>query len=208
MRYILLYLILLSPILNAKNQFEYIQPISVEFSSEKKVVINENKIDKNTTKESLVHKKTTQQKQENPEQDSDGDGIIDSKDNCPNTTDKFIIDNHGCPIAPTLNIKFESKKYDITDTLLQEVKTFSEFLKKHNNYQVIIYGYTDNVGKAKENKILSQKRADSVKKAFIMQGVNSTKLTAIGRGEDDPIADNTTPEGREKNRRIIIELIE
>ncbi len=81
-------------------------------------------------------------------------------------------------------------------------------MKKNTNYQVIIYGYTDSVGDENDNKTLSQKRANTVKKGLMTLGVSATKLTAIGRGEESPIADNTDAEGREKNRRIEIELIQ
>jgi len=106
-----------------------------------------------------------------------------------------------------LNIHFKSFAYKISDELISDVREFADYLNTNRGYQAIIYGYTDSSGNKVKNKILSQKRANSVKAALVANGVSSTRLTAIGKGEKEPIADNSTSKGRKKNRRIEILLI-
>ncbi len=141
------------------------------------------------------------------ELDSDNDGIVDSKDECPNTSTEFVVDGYGCPQTATLNINFNYKKYNISDELIDGLKEFALFLKENNGYQVVIYGYTDSVGTKKSNKILSQKRANAIKESLMRYGISITRLTAIGMGEENPIADNESEDGKASNRRIEVELI-
>lgn len=68
--------------------------------------------------------------------------------------------------------------------------------------KISIEGHTDGDGSAKYNKKLSQKRADAVMKYFTDKGVDAARLQAVGHGEDKPIGDNATDEGKEKNRRV------
>lgn len=142
------------------------------------------------------------------ELDSDDDGILDSKDQCPNTSKEFVVDGYGCPQTATLKVTFEPNKYKVSDDLVNQLQVFALFLKENVGYQVIIYGYTDSIGDAKKNKELSQKRADSVKQALTRYSIKETRLTAIGKGEEHPIAENKTKEGRAQNRRIEVELIQ
>jgi OmpA-OmpF porin, OOP family len=71
-----------------------------------------------------------------------------------------------------------------------------------------IDGHTDNLGDANKNKVLSQARADAIKKYFTDKGVLDGQLDAIGFGSERPAADNKTPAGRAKNRRVEIKLAE
>ncbi len=203
------YLLLLVPFLLSAEEFKFIQPVSVEEAPFKKVVKKQKQKQKLTQKqeEKKAQTQKSETKQTTKEPDSDGDGVVDTKDKCPNTSKDFIVDYQGCPKTATLKINFESSKYNISDNLIQDLKTFADFLQENKSYQVVIYGYTDNSGDERKNKILSQKRADTVKKALESYGINSTRLTAVGMGDKDPIADNTDPEGRAKNRRIEVELI-
>jgi OmpA-OmpF porin, OOP family len=67
---------------------------------------------------------------------------------------------------------------------------------------VLIVGHTDNVGKAAYNKKLSLRRAQTVKSWLIKRKISARRLTVAGKGSDEPIDDNSTPEGRANNRRI------
>jgi OOP family OmpA-OmpF porin len=69
-----------------------------------------------------------------------------------------------------------------------------------------ISGHTDSTGPVEFNRALSQRRADAVKQFFVDGGIDPDRITIIGLGESDPIAENTTPEGRRQNRRVDIVL--
>jgi OmpA-OmpF porin, OOP family len=142
------------------------------------------------------------------ELDSDGDGIPDSRDKCPDTSKDFVVDGYGCPQTANLKIQFESGKSDVNDALILQLETFALFLKENKGYQVVIYGYTDNIGNPEANKLLSQKRANAVKEGLIRYQISETRLTSIGMGDKNPVAENTTPQGRAANRRIEVELIQ
>ena len=194
--------VLLLVVLANANEFKFIQPLSVEEAPTQKVV------EKEVSKEKKIKEtKIKKSKQPVKKADSDNDGVIDEKDKCPNTSKNFIADYQGCPKTATLEITFAPQQYNISDDLVENLKTFVKFLQENKSYQVVIYGYTDSIGDADVNKLLSQRRANAVKKALEAYGIRSTRLTAVGMGEADPIADNMYAEGRAKNRRIEVELI-
>jgi outer membrane protein OmpA-like peptidoglycan-associated protein len=83
-------------------------------------------------------------------------------------------------------------------TLMKALKT----LQTYSDISVEIDGYTDSDGSAKSNQILSESRADAVKNWLISKGIEAGRISAAGYGEENPIADNTTKEGKAKNRRI------
>lgn len=142
------------------------------------------------------------------ELDSDDDGISDSKDECPDTSKEFVVNDQGCPQTATLKVNFKPNKYNVSEDLINDLKDFAIFLKENSGYQVIIYGYTDSIGNVETNKILSQNRAQAVKRALSSYGIKTTRMTAIGKGESDPIADNMYKDGRAQNRRIEVELLQ
>jgi OOP family OmpA-OmpF porin len=142
------------------------------------------------------------------EVDSDDDGISDSKDECPNTSKDFVVDGYGCPQTATLKVNFETGKYNVSEELINDLQTFALFLKENTGYEVIIYGYTDSVGSEILNRKLSQNRANAVKEALTRYGIKRTRLTSIGKGEANPVADNATKAGRAQNRRIEVELLQ
>ncbi len=77
------------------------------------------------------------------------------------------------------------------------------FLNKYPDRKVQIEGYTDNVGSDDSNQGLSQRRADSVRAYLVQQGISSARLSAVGMGEGQPVADNGSESGRQQNRRVV-----
>jgi outer membrane protein OmpA-like peptidoglycan-associated protein len=83
--------------------------------------------------------------------------------------------------------------------VLDEIATV---LKSNPEFNIVVEGHTDSVGSASANRKLSMKRAEAVREYIISRGIKGERLKAIGYGEDKPIADNGTDEGRSKNRRV------
>lgn len=77
------------------------------------------------------------------------------------------------------------------------------FLNKYPDRKVQIEGYTDDVGSDDSNQGLSQRRAESVKSYLVQQGISSARLSAVGMGESQPVADNGSESGRQQNRRVV-----
>ena len=85
-----------------------------------------------------------------------------------------------------------------------KLKEFINVINQNSSRVVYIEGHTDNTGDAQYNQDLSERRAQSVREAFITQGIDSKRLVAKGYGEAKPIAKNSSPTGRQKNRRVEI----
>jgi outer membrane protein OmpA-like peptidoglycan-associated protein len=82
------------------------------------------------------------------------------------------------------------------------------FLARHPERQVLVEGHTDSRGSANLNQVLSQRRAESVLRALVEDGIAAERLSAVGRGMEQPIADNASAEGRARNRRVDIVLLD
>ncbi|MBL7849362.1 MAG: OmpA family protein [Cyclobacteriaceae bacterium] len=103
-----------------------------------------------------------------------------------------------------LYINFETAKSEIRTDSKPIIDQIAAMLKQNPDLNVSIEGHTDNVGTEKSNQALSESRAKSVVDALIVQGINKNRLKAKGWGQSKPIADNTTEEGKAKNRRVEI----
>ena len=103
-------------------------------------------------------------------------------------------------------IYFETGKAKLTTPSYAPLKRAATILKKYPKVKIKVMGHTDNVGNATSNLKLSQQRADVVRLQLVKNGVNPTNITSIGYGDAKPIADNSTAEGRELNRRTEIEV--
>ena len=84
----------------------------------------------------------------------------------------------------------------------------ANFLNEYPTSRVAITGYTDSSGPAAYNLKLSEMRAQAVKDYLISAGIEEARHTATGLGENNPVADNSTHEGREKNRRVEVVIPE
>jgi OOP family OmpA-OmpF porin len=108
----------------------------------------------------------------------------------------------------TLQVFFDFNKNTLTEADLKELPKAVDFVKKYPGAKIRLDGYTDSVGTDAYNMKLSERRATAVKDYLIKEaGVDSSKITAVGHGEADPVADNKTPEGRAKNRRVEISIL-
>ena len=101
-----------------------------------------------------------------------------------------------------LYIEFDTGKWDIKPVAEPTVSQIVALCKQNPALKLAIEGHTDNVGTAAANKTLSESRARAVVNAIVAQGVAAGRLTAAGFGQDRPVADNRTEEGRAKNRRV------
>ena len=153
--------------------------------------------------------------------DTDGDGIRDDVDACPNEKGPPDTDpqKNGCPKAVRVTegeivileqVQFKTGSaviLPVSDDLLRQV---AGVLAEHPEIAKLeVQGHTDSRGGKGYNRKLSQKRADSVRKWLVNYGqVDSSRLSSHGYGMDEPIADNATPEGRQKNRRVQFKIIE
>ena len=141
----------------------------------------------------------------NPLKKDTDDGTVDDGTEVKRGTDPLNAEDDvvkiGVPIILE-GIMFDVNKADIRpeseNTLMKALKT----LKTYEDISVEIGGHTDSDGSAKSNQKLSQRRADSVKDWLVSKGIDANRITTLGYGEDKPVADNKTKEGKQKNRRI------
>jgi outer membrane protein OmpA-like peptidoglycan-associated protein len=115
-------------------------------------------------------------------------------------SDMFDALNRDGHIA--LYINFDTGKATIKPESKPIIVQIVEMLKANAGLAVSVEGHTDNVGNPKSNKTLSDERAKTVVAAIVAQGIDAKRLSALGHGQDKPVADNKTEEGRAKNRRV------
>lgn len=141
-----------------------------------------------------------------PVPDKDNDGVNDDDDRCPDLAGP--AENGGCPTLEASkfnasNVQFVTGSATLTAAAKKELDKAARILnEQYPQLKLEISGYTDNTGKADKNMVLSQKRAESVKAYLIKKKIDEARMTAKGYGQDQPIADNATKEGRAKNRRV------
>jgi len=138
--------------------------------------------------------------------DSDGDGVMDDRDKCPNTPRGEMVDADGCTLKLTLHINFDFDKADIKPEFKDDLDKAAAFIQENSKVPyILIAGHTDHTGTEEYNLELSEKRAQNVRQYLIENyGINGDRLGAKGYGETRPVATNATDEGRYQNRRVEI----
>jgi OmpA-OmpF porin, OOP family len=155
--------------------------------------------------------------------DSDGDGVSDQFDKCPNTPAGTVVDGSGCPIVfPKIdtslfvrkplpgevkvgaysNIQFEFDSSVLRTSSYPALDATSADLRSNAGKSIELDGFASSEGTAAHNMRLSKDRANSVKTYLVNSGVDSKRLKVKGYGETHPIADNSTEDGRILNRRV------
>lgn len=161
--------------------------------------------------------------------DSDGDGVYDNRDKCPDTPKGVAVDADGCPpkseatavpepmdqkapVKPgdhwVLNdVLFDFDRAVIKPSAAGPLDEVIRILKENPGLRVSLEGHTDSVGTAAYNMGLSVRRADAVKRYMIEKGIDAGRLVTKGYGLTKPVASNQTKDGRAQNRRVEIHPI-
>ena len=102
------------------------------------------------------------------------------------------------------DVLFDFGKYNLKSDADIKLAKLAGIILAHPGLHLAIEGHTDNIGSDEANMKLSQQRADTVRDYLVQQGLATDSVTAVGMGKADPVADNSTNEGRQKNRRVEI----
>lgn len=143
--------------------------------------------------------------------DSDNDGVTDNVDKCPDTAAGVAVDAVGCPRKGSITLEgvtFELNSARLTPESRNILDGVAVDLKKYPRLKVELQGHTDSSGADRYNLTLSQQRANAVRTYLTEQGVPATQLLAKGYGETQPIDDNASEEGRARNRRVVMSVVE
>lgn len=143
--------------------------------------------------------------------DSDGDGVADHQDQCPDTAAGARVDSRGCyieleeTVTIDLNLEFATNSAELRPEHRREIQKAVEFLRQYPTASAVIEGHTDSDGSAEYNQQLSERRAVAVLNYLVNeQSIASRRLSAVGYGEANPIADNDTAAGKQQNRRVSV----
>ena len=123
-------------------------------------------------------------------------------------SDTYLLE----PIVPKKewilkNMYFATNKTEILPMSEESLKTLYDFLKENPRVRIKIIGHTDSVGTDQANQKLSEGRAASVKNEMVKRGIKAERIETEGRGESEPIDTNDTEEGRQNNRRVVIQVL-
>ena len=131
--------------------------------------------------------------------DSDGDGVTDDIDQCPNTPSGAPVNEEGCWIID--NVYFDFDKADIKSEYYAVLVEIADVMKINPDISVLIEGNTDSIGAEKYNEKLGERRAMAAKQYLVNQGVSEDRISTVSLGFSMPADTNDTEAGRAKNRR-------
>jgi OOP family OmpA-OmpF porin len=133
--------------------------------------------------------------------DADRDGVADYLDQCPNTPKGATVDARGCWTYASV-VLFDINSAEVKSEAYPMLNEAVLIMKNDPDLNVEIDGHTDSTGTAAYNMMLSEKRAEAVKEFMVTRGIDPKRLTTKGFGITKPAASNDTKEGRAKNRRV------
>jgi OmpA-OmpF porin, OOP family len=127
---------------------------------------------------------------------------------CPDTPPGTRVGMMGCPCDVTVQLQFKSDTADLTPEDQSRLDQTAENLKHLHWVSGTIEGFTDATHNADYNQKLSERRATTVRDYLLSKGVGDNRMKVVGFGESNPIADNSTPEGRALNRRVVMRRLD
>jgi outer membrane protein OmpA-like peptidoglycan-associated protein len=153
--------------------------------------------------------------------DSDGDGVYNGIDKCPDTPKGARVWDDGCPMTEaqvqfidtglfsTTEIAFDTGKSTIKPQSEEVLGKIGAFLVAHPEIEVEVGGHTDSQGAEDKNQMLSEQRAQAVMGYLLEKNpdIERSQLSSKGYGESKPMASNDTAEGRAQNRRVEFKLL-
>lgn len=149
-----------------------------------------------------------------PPSDRDGDGVPDNRDDCPDTPRTYAVDANGCPIPVEeiarieLLVNFDFDRSEVKPEYFAEIEEVADFMRRFPEVIAELEGHTDGVGTVEYNQGLSERRANAVRDVLIDRySIPASRISAVGFGENQPVASNDTAAGRAQNRRVITVII-
>jgi OOP family OmpA-OmpF porin len=139
-----------------------------------------------------------------PPSDTDGDGVVDGSDQCPDTPKGDRVGPQGCSCDVTRQLQFKVDSAELTDEDKAVLDEVAGNLTRLKFVSGTVVGHTDSTGSDAYNQGLSERRAQTVASYLEGKGIAAGRLTVKGAGEAEPIADNATKEGRAQNRRVVL----
>ena len=145
--------------------------------------------------------------------DSEGDGVIQARDKCPDSYAGSEVGNNGCgsttlhTVRHRLDVNFDTDSYKVKDDYLAKIEMLAEFMTVFPQVQVSIEGHTSTKGLATYNKTLSKNRAQAIRNILIEKfNIASDRVTIVGYGFERLLFEGDDDYIHAKNRRIVAEL--
>lgn len=183
---------------DGSGQMDFLLGAALEIPAERIVI-----------QEKLVEK-TVEVVREVAPPDLDGDGIPDAADQCPDTVPGAKVEIDGCvrkaQVVVLPNIEFALDKAELTPAGREVLEKVVRFMNDQPEITLDVWGHTDWTGSAVYNLGLSQRRAAAAVQYLIERGIAPGRVKSAGFGESRPLASNETEEGRERNRRVELNI--
>ncbi|MBE7176203.1 MAG: OmpA family protein [Mucilaginibacter polytrichastri] len=191
---------------SSKPSLDWVNPVALMYDELKDPTLRQ-EVEALKTRVSNV-----EQAVEDLKKDSDGDGVADQFDKCPNTPAGTVVDGSGCELKlPTdsagtpgvySNIQFEFDSAVLRTSSYPTLDRAAADLKANASASLQLDGYASAEGTERYNLRLSRDRGNAVKTYLVNAGVDASRVTVKANGEKNPIASNATEEGRVQNRRV------
>ena len=118
-------------------------------------------------------------------------------------TKKVAVNSNSYQTIVTYDITFDVNKSDIKPESMTEINRIKTLMVQNPQLRYEVQGHTDSTGTPESNQKLSERRANAIVDKLVELGISRSRLTAVGKGQFAPIADNSSEEGRAKNRRVV-----